>query len=295
MDLVANVESFPKPGQSVIGNTFDVFPGGKGANQCVAAARLGADVEMAGMVGNDGYGETLLNMFDGEKVERGNVFVAQTSTSVAVILINAQGENQIAAIPTANYAFGAKELEKVRNAILGAGLILTQLELKLEVVGELIKICKKAGVPAILNPAPAQRLPDEMLKGLDYITPNETELELLTGLHAGTIDSLYAAADALLSKGVKCVIATLGKRGALIADKSGKKIIPGYRVTAVDTVAAGDAFNGALAAALVGGKTIEDAVKFANAAGALAVTKRGAIPSLPRLDEVESLFSISKK
>jgi len=287
MDLVANADEFPRPGQSIIGGAFNTFPGGNGANQCVAAARLGVDVEKAGAVGGDAYGRELKALFEAENIKCDNVLTADGPTSVAVILINKRTENEIVVIPTANYKFDAARLKSLEGTIRGSKLVLTQLELRLEVVEELIAICKSAKVPVILNPAPVCSLPDSMLNGLDCITPNETELEALAGMPVDTEARLYAAADKLLNKGVKRVIATLGKRGAMIADRDGKKIVSGYRVKSVDTVAAGDAFNGALAAALVGGKTIEEAVKFANAVGALTVTKRGAIPSLPTLNEVE--------
>ncbi|MDR0856051.1 MAG: ribokinase [Clostridiales bacterium] len=291
MDLVAHTAAFPRPGQSVLGTSFSTFPGGKGANQCVAAARLGGDVEMVGMVGGDAYGKELTDLFAREGIARRHVYVADAPTSTAIILISDQSaENEIVVIPTANYAFGSAELKKAEAAIRSASMVVAQLELRQEVVDELVLLCRAAGVPVMLNPAPVRGLSDEILRGVAYLTPNETELEVLSGLPAGTLDEVYAAADALLQRGVRCVVATLGKRGALVADAAGKTVVPGYPVKAVDTVAAGDSFNGALATALVAGKPVREAAAFANAVGALTVTKRGAIPSLPTLEEVRSFL-----
>ena len=294
MDNVARMENFPLAGQTVLGKSLGVYPGGKGANQCVAAARLGGDVEMIGMLGKDGNGDTFRKIFKNEGICIDRVFETDIPTAVAQIQINDAGENRICVIPSANHEFGFDELEKIKQTIKNTKLVVLQLELRLDVTKEIIRVCHGYGVPVILNPAPAVKLEKEILGMVDYLTPNETELEILSGLKTETDEEVYKAADALIDIGVKTIIATLGKRGALIATKEDKKIVSGYKVKAIDTVAAGDSFNGALAKCLSDGKSIEEAVKFSNAVGALTVTKNGAIPSLPYLKDVEE-FMASRK
>jgi ribokinase len=290
MDMVANVDEFPLAGQTILGKNLGIYPGGKGANQCVTMARLGADVEMIGMLGNDENGKVFRRILQQEGIKTDNIFEADIPTAVAQIQINSKGENKIVVIPSANYEFSFEHLRQVKEVISKTKLVVMQLELRLDVSYEIIKLCHRLDIPIILNPAPAVKLEETILKMVDYITPNETELSILTQMPVSDEKELFAAADKLLSLGVKHVITTLGGKGALIADKDGKKIIKGYKVKAIDTVAAGDSFNGALAKGIVEGKTLEEAVKFANAVGALTVTKQGAIPSLPRLNEVEEFI-----
>lgn len=291
MDMVARIAQFPREGQTILGKSLGIFPGGKGINQCVAAARLEAETEMVGMLGRDANGETFRRILREENIRADCVFSCDIPTAVAQIQINDAGENKIVVIPSANYAFGTEDAERARSAIKGSGLAMLQLEMRPEVVYRLVDICAELGVPVMLNPAPAIPLGAELLGKISYLTPNETELEILTGLPTGTKEELFAAADRLLEQGVGHVIATLGSRGAMIADGRTKKIVPGYPVSPVDTVAAGDSFNGALARCLAAGLEMEESVRFANAVGALTVTKQGAIPSLPRLSEVEQFLS----
>jgi ribokinase len=290
-DMVARVEQFPKPGQTVIGKSMRTYPGGKGANQCVAAARLGADAEMIGMLGRDAYGAAFTELFKSEGVKTEHMFFTDKEpTSVVQIQINDASENTIVVAPGANFEFTPEHLRAVESVLAKSDIVIAQLELNRAVNSAIIRTCARLGVPLVLNPAPAYKLSDEEL-GLVYcLTPNETELEILSGLPADTEENIVKAAKKLLASGVGRIVATLGKRGALAADSDGVRIIGGYRVKVVDTVAAGDSFNGALAKCLAEGKPLDDAVRYANAVGALTVTKAGAIPSLPTAAEVEEFL-----
>lgn len=291
MDMVARLEEFPKAGQTVLGKSLGVYPGGKGANQAVAARRLGGDVEMIGCVGKDGNGKTFLDLLRREGIETSHIKESEeVPTAIAQIQIDQAGENKIVVIPSANHAFTKDDLHSLKEVFSKTELVVMQLELEYEVSLEILRVCKELKVPVILNPAPAVKLPKEILGLATYVTPNETELEILTGQKTQTEEQLYSAAEALLDMGVKTVVATLGKRGAMIATAEGKQIIEGYRVKAVDTVAAGDSFNGALAKGIADGKDLAEAIRYANAVGALTVTKQGAIPSLPTASEVQSFL-----
>lgn len=292
MDMIGTVDKFPLEGETVIGKTLKTFPGGKGANQAVAAARLGGKVNMIGMVGKDDFGNTFKSLFKDENIDITHVLTSETEpTAVGLIQINGLGENKIVVIPGANYEYSIEDLEEVREVLKNSNLVITQLELKHEVTFKLIRICHELNVPLILNPAPAIEIPKEYLEKITYLTPNETELEILTGIRVHSMESVKEATRKLLDLGVKNVIGTLGSKGAIIGNNNGFQHIEGYKVDVVDTVGAGDSFNGALAYCIVEGYSLPEAVKYANAVGALAVTKHGAIPSLPRKEEVEELIS----
>lgn len=290
MDNVAKMDKFPEAGQSVLGNDLELFPGGKGANQCVAIARLGGDVEMVGMLGNDANGETFRNILHTENIKSDHVFCCNKSTAVAQVQIDASGQNRICVIPSSNYAFGFDDLEKVDSVLRNTELVVLQLEMRLDVTEEIIRRAHRYGAKVLLNPAPAVKLEQSVLAAVDYLTPNETELSILTDMPTDTDHDVIAAAETLLKSGVKNIIATLGHRGALIVNAELSEIVDGYRVKAVDTVAAGDSFNGALAVALTEGKTLPQAVRFANAMGALTVQKNGAIPSLHTRMQLEDFM-----
>ncbi len=295
MDNVAKMKRFPQAGESMIGESIELFPGGKGANQCVAIARLGGDVEMIGMLGKDENGEIFREILQKEGIKGDNVFSAEKPTAVAQVQIDESGQNRICVIPSANYAFGFDDLEKVDAVLRRTEMVVLQLEMRLDVTKEAIKRIHGYGVKLLLNPAPAVALDEETLSMVDYLTPNETELSILTGLPTDTDEEVITAAKKLLSLGTKNVIATLGSRGALIANKEGVEIVAGYKVQAVDTVAAGDSFNGALAVALIEGKSLQESVRFANAMGALTVQKKGAIPSLHYRADVEKVLRGEKE
>jgi ribokinase len=287
MDNVAKMVKFPQEGETILGESLELFPGGKGINQCVSVARLGGDVEMVGMLGKDGNGDVFRKIMKEDGIKAENVFSCDKPTAVAQVQINADGQNRICVIPSANFEFRFDELDKVDNVIKNTELVILQLELRLDVTKEIIRRAHGYGVKVLLNPAPAVKLEKEILGMVDYLTPHETELSILTDMPTGTDEEVIAAAKELLSHGTQTIIATLGDRGSLIATKDGVEIVSGYKVKAVDTVAAGDSFNGALAVAIMEGKSLKEAVRLANAMGALTVTKKGAIPSLHTRKELE--------
>ena len=294
MDNVATMDRFPNPGESVIGHTLNNFPGGKGANQCVAIARLGGDCEMIGMLGNDDNGNKFLKLLNSENIKTDNIFQCDTPTSVAQIQINKDGENRICLIPGANHKFDYHHIDLIDNIIKETDLMVLQFELRLDITQELIKRAHKYNTKILLNPAPAATIDHELFKYIDFVTPNESELSCLTNLPVETNEQIITAARKLLSFGCKNVIATLGGKGAIIVNETMTKFVKGYKVPVVDTVGAGDSFNGALAVAIMEGKSLEEAVNFANAMGALTVQKQGAIPSLHIRNEVNEFIKNHK-
>ncbi len=290
MDNVAKMKKFPQAGETILGYSLELFPGGKGANQCVSIARLGGDVEMCGMLGKDENGEVFRKIMQEEGIKVDNLFSCDKPTAVAQIQIDESGQNRICVIPSANYEFDFADLDKIDDVLRNTEMVVFQLEMRLDVTKEAIRRVHGYGGKVLLNPAPAVPLDEETLSMVDYLTPNETELSILTGMPTETDEEVIAAANKLLSLGTKNVVATLGSRGALIANAEGVEIVAGYKVKAVDTVAAGDSFNGALAVALTEGKSLQESVRFANAMGALTVQKQGAIPSLHYRADVEKLL-----
>jgi ribokinase len=292
-DLVVRTPHFPKPGETIQGEDLATIPGGKGANQAVAAARLGAKVAMIGRVGADAFGATLIenlrqNNVDTRRVQRDG----SAATGTAIILVDSNGENSIVLSPGANGRVAASDIGA--GALTGTQLVLLQFEIPMEAVLYSAKLAKERRIKVILNPAPAREVPDELWKLVDYVLPNETELGLLSGKPTGDKASLEAATHVLIGRGAANVIVTLGEKGALIASRSSKKYVPSYRVKAVDTTGAGDAFIGGLAFSLIQGKSLTDAVKYACACGALAVTRFGAQPSLPTSKEVKEFLLTAK-
>lgn len=288
MDMVVRANRAPEAGETLFGQEFALSPGGKGANQAVAAARLGADVTMIGRVGKDTFGSELMEIMKQEEIHTGYISQSESqSTGVASIVVDGEGENRIIVVPGANTEMTPEDIEALEFVIGQARIVVMQLEMDLAMCSAAAAIASRHGIPVILNPAPAQPLGDGLLHHVTYLTPNETEAGILAGIAVVNIDDAERAARILLQKGVQHVIVTLGSKGALIVDNSGSRHIPGFPVQAIDTVAAGDSFNGALAWQLTSGKTLDEAVRFANAVGALAVGKAGAIPSLPGLDEVK--------
>ncbi|NLL43079.1 MAG: ribokinase [Firmicutes bacterium] len=295
MDLVVRTPRVPEEGETIIGLSFNRFPGGKGANQAVAAARLGGKVAMAGKLGEDGFGDAFLSVLEEESIDSAYVLRdVEAATGIGSITLDEAGNNRIIVVPGANMNYNLGELGEIEDVIAQSGIVMLQLEMNLDVVCEAVNLAHKHQVPVLLNPAPAQKLPDEMLAKVTYLTPNETEAKILSGIDVVDAKTAGKAAQALQAKGIKNVVVTLGDKGALVAGETGTEYVPGFPVQAVDTVAAGDAFNGALALAVVRGQSLAEAARFANAVGALAVTRPGAIPSLPTRSEVDQ-FMLGRK
>jgi ribokinase len=289
-DLVIQVPHLPAPGETILGGKFITAPGGKGANQAVGAARAGGKVTFVARVGDDSFGEQALAGFKRDGLDVSQITKdAKSPSGVALIFVSAKGENSIAVADSANNRLNPAHVSP--SVIASAGVVVAQLETPLKTIAAAAKLAHSKGVPFILNPAPAQKLPDSLLKQVTYLTPNETECALLTGIkpEAGQ-KSCDRAADALLAKGVQTVILTLGSAGAYVATKGIRVLVPSFKVKPVDTTAAGDIFNGALAVALLEGKPLLDAVRFANAAAALSVTKLGAQSSAPTRVQIESFL-----
>ncbi|MBI3911383.1 MAG: ribokinase [Armatimonadetes bacterium] len=291
-DMIVQVPRLPAPGETILGGRFSVAPGGKGANQAVGAARLGAAVTFIGRVGDDEFGRARLAELAAEGIDTSGVVVdPEVASGVALIFVEESGENAIAVAPGANCRVSVAQVEQAREACRAADVVLLQLEVPLPAVERAIALAQELGKPVILDPAPARTVPDALLAGVDYVTPNETEAETLLGGGVAGLGGVAATAEALLHQGPGCVIITLGKEGALVATTSEQFHIPGRKVEAVDTTAAGDAFAAALAVSLGEGKPLREALRFAVAASALSVTRLGAQPSLPRRAEVDRFLA----
>jgi ribokinase len=292
MDLVARTPRIPQPGETIIGNDFHTVPGGKGANQAVAVARLGIQVSMIGRVGRDTFAGPLLDNLAAAGVN--HTFVTQDSeaaTGVALIVVDDAGQNSIVVASGANARLTPADVDEAKTAIAGADALLLQLESPLETVTRAAEVARAHGVTVILNPAPARSLPAGLLSLVDVLIPNESETALLTGLPVGDQSQTEAAATALLDLGVGTVILTLGERGAMLAQAGRMELCPAFAVVPVDTTAAGDAFVGGFAVALAEGRALAEAVRWGNATGALATTKLGAQSSLPTRQELETLLA----
>jgi ribokinase len=288
-DLVVRAPRFPAPGETISGEDLTIIPGGKGANQAVAAARQGTSVAMVGRVGSDSFGPTLTKNLQQNNVDISHIITDPASTGTAIIVVDAYGQNSIVLSPGANGKVTPADVDAV--SFQDADMLLLQLEIPLETVIHAASVARQNGLRVILNPAPAQQLSDSLLADVDILVPNESELQLLTSMPVTDADSAKTAAKTLLAKGVKTVIVTLGANGALLVTGEQTARIPAFNVDVVDTTAAGDAFIGGLAAASLKGKSLEEAVRYGNASGALAATKFGAQPSLPMAKEVEKLLN----
>jgi len=291
-DMIIKVSHIPKPGETILGGEFVSAAGGKGANQAVGAARAGGAVTFIAKVGQDMFGEKALAGFSSDGIETRYIARDPESPSgVALIFVGEDGENSIAVASGANARLTPEDVEKSKDAFTGASVLLLQLETPLPTVQTAANLAVQSGVRVILNPAPAQSLPEALLKQVFLLTPNESEAELLTGIPIKNDASAKSAAEKLLKLGVKNVIVTLGSRGTLVANETGSQFTPAFKVKAVDTTAAGDIFNGALAVSLAEGKSILNATRFASAAAAISVTRLGAQTSAPTRKEIETLLA----
>ncbi|MBE2283241.1 MAG: ribokinase [Prosthecobacter sp.] len=291
-DMIVRTRTLPRPGETVLGGEFITAAGGKGANQAVAARRAGGSVSFIARIGSDAFGDQSLASWRSEGIDITHVTRdAKAASGVALILVDENGENSIAVAGGANQRLTPAHVRKAAKVIRGAHTLLMQLETPLPTIQAAAEIAAKAGVRVILNPAPAQPLPAELLRQLTIITPNETEAETLTGIRVRSEKDCHRAANALQKSGVRHVIITLGARGAFLAMDDGTRLlIPSFPVQPVDTTAAGDTFNGALAVALGENHPLPEAIRFANAAAALSITRLGAQPSAPKRREIVALL-----
>ena len=291
-DHVLQVPSFPRPGETLIGGNYQVIPGGKGANQAVAAARLNADIGFIACVGDDPFGINIRQDFANDGINIDGVIVAEnTPTGIAMIQVSATGENSICLSAEANDKLDCTQIEPHLDKIRAAKYLLTQLETPIEGIEYAAKIAKESGTKVILNPAPARPLSNELLACIDVITPNETEAEVLTGVTVTDDASAHQAALVLHEKGIETVMITLGAKGVWVSQNGQGKLIAGFRVEATDTTAAGDTFNGALVTGLLEEMPLDHAIKFAHAAAAISVTRFGAQTSIPSRKETDAFLT----
>lgn len=287
-DMVIRTEHLPLPGETVIGGTFFMNPGGKGANQAVAVARLGGQVAFVCKTGSDIFGHQAQQLFSEEGIDSSYVFSdTKNPSGVALITVDTHAENCIVVAPGANAHLTVADLKHSARAVEKADIVLLQLEIPMETVEEAAVMARRLGKKVVLNPAPASKLSPRLLESLYVITPNETEAEMISGIHIVDGASAEAAARKIASMGVTNVIVTLGTRGALVFDGTDCEIVPACKVQAVDTTAAGDVFNGALVVALAEGRSLTEAARFACKASAISVTRVGAQSSVPYRTEVD--------
>ena len=292
-DMIIKAPRIPRPGETILGGAFQTAAGGKGANQAVAAARAGGKVSLIACIGDDMFGRQALEGFKKDQIDIQFVRIdASAPSGVALIMVDEQGENSIAVASGANAKLSADDAGAARSVITNADVLLMQLETPVETVITAAKMAADEGVRVLLNPAPAQKLPQELLKNISIITPNETEAELLTGIKVIDEESAAEAAHSLQNLGPQIVLITLGAMGVFVLSEHFEGLAPSFKKDAIDTTAAGDVFNGALASAIAKDVEFLEAVRFAQAAAAISVTRLGAQPSVPQKLEILELMSI---
>ena len=289
VDLTARVRSLPRPGETIGGATLHRANGGKGANQAVAAARLGADVTLLTCLGKDASGEMLSAQFAADGIDTSRIKYSDTPTGTALIFVDDKAENCIAVAPGSNNDLLPEDVDALRPVFSEAGYLLVQLEIPIPAVERAVLLADQLGVRTVLNPAPMNPFPKELFKHLWLITPNETEAEVLTGIAIHGEDNARAAASRLFGMGVKNVIITMGSKGSLVCTPETAVLVPSRKVQAVDTTGAGDVYNGALVAALSKGSGLIEAARIATLASSISVTRMGAQTSTPYANEIENL------
>lgn len=292
VDHVIRVPYFPKAGETLTGYGYQIAYGGKGANQAVAAARLGANVQFIGTIGDDQIGQAMKLAFAQDGIDTSPITtIPNQSTGLAMIQVSDEGENSIVISAGANADLTPALVEQYKAVIEQAEILLMQLESPLQAVELAARIAKHAGTRVVLNPAPAQALPESLLSSVDMITPNETEAEILTGVKVCDEQTAYQAAEHFHQLGIETVLITLGSKGVYVSEKGKGQIIPGFRVKAVDTTAAGDTFNAGVVTGLLEGRALSDAIRFAHAAAALSVTRMGAQTAIPTRAETDDFLT----
>lgn len=290
MDLVVQCSRFPLPGETIFGNSFQMFPGGKGANQAVSCARLGIKTFFIGKVGRDELGKRLSDTMRKDGIDLSNLLTDENEhTGTALIAVDSNGQNEIIVISGSNMQLTSSDVRAKKRAFAAAGVVLTQLEIPIDTVIETARLAKENNSIFILNPAPACEIPEGIYSLIDYLTPNETELQILSNMMVSDENSAKKAARLLLDKGVKNIIITLGEKGALLVNQYHTELFSTRKVDVVDTTAAGDAFNGALAYSLACGSEISEAINFANRVASISVTRMGAQSSMPVITELQSV------
>ena len=296
LDIVTYLERMPLPGETVVGDKFETFPGGKGLNQAVAAARAGGAVAMVGVLGNDSNSELLNNVMNTEGISNEGIRKIQGACGTAIIEVDHQGQNRIIVIAGANADLKSSDLtDSLMNKVAGKKILLSQLESPILEVEAAFKKAKAAGFYTLLNPAPAKVISDSFYSVIDLIIPNQFEAEFLTQVKVVDLDSAIAAGKKLLAKGAKAALITMGEDGAVLVEENNKKLYKTFKVESIDSTAAGDAFCGALATRLSEGLDLDTAIRFATAAGALSVQQKGATVSLPKRDDILKLMASEKE
>ncbi|MDP2964852.1 MAG: ribokinase [Pelolinea sp.] len=291
MDLTTYVPKLPRPGETLRGSSFITVPGGKGSNQAVACARLGTKTYFVGRVGKDAFGPEVLEIVKKEGVDISQAIIdPKSGTGLAVISVDENAENSIIIISGANLALDNSDVERAKTLMEDANVLMLQLEASLEPTFETAKAANQKGIKVILDPAPAYPIPQDVFPFIDFITPNEVETEALVGFKPANQEDAARAAKALKEKGVRTAIIKMGSLGAYYDSPEGSGFVRAFKVNAIDTVAAGDAFNAGLAVAISEGKSVSDAVRWGAAAGAIATTRKGALPSMPHRDEMLKLL-----
>ncbi|KAB2845034.1 MAG: ribokinase [Melioribacteraceae bacterium] len=292
MDLVVFTKNFPKPGETVFGKDFQMFPGGKGANQAVACSRLGGKTYFLGKLGNDDFANSLYDSLHRNNIDLSYLMKSNEShTGMALITVDGKGENEIVVVSGTNMKLTSDDLKNSNGLFKEVKIVLTQLEIPTETVVSIANLARDNKAVFILNPAPAKELPNNLFPLIDYITPNETELEILSCVKINNENDIKTAASVLLEKGVKNIIVTLAEKGAVLINKERFELFPVNVVDAVDTTGAGDTFNGALAYSLSKNKSIDEAINFANHSASISVTRRGAQSSMPTKQEVKQILN----
>lgn len=294
VDCIARCDRAPEAGETVVGNSFNTYLGGKGANQAFACKRMNSPTIMAGAVGKDNFGYEFIKTMEKEGFDTKFVKIVNNSTGTSLVTVEENGQNRICMTPGANLDYSVEDLKQLENVIEESNVVVTQLEMKYEIAKELSILCSKHHKKFILNPAPAREIDDELLKNVYLITPNETELGLIVHRKLSSLEDYIDGAKLLLKKGVQNVIVTLGTNGSLLVNKDGYQYVEACKVKAIDTVGAGDSYTGALASQIDQGESIIEAMKIATAVAALEVQKNGAIPAMPYKQDVDKFINEHK-